>query len=140
MPGESLREGECLGFQVTDALPAAQKKISNQDHRPSLYWSYFNLKSDWLREEGFLVMITVHCKLNQMNAFIHITFNPALKITTKQTFKIETSQRVTKAFTNRICVSNMTFFSVGEFVGDYVNNHVKRFEFILCCMKFMFNH
>ena len=25
MPGESLREGECLGFEVTDALPAAQK-------------------------------------------------------------------------------------------------------------------
>ena len=80
MPGESLRERECLGFEVTDALPAAQKNSSNQDHRPSLYWSYFNLKSNWLREEGFLVMITVHCKLNQMNAFIHITFNPPLKI------------------------------------------------------------
>ena len=25
MPGESLREGECLGFEVTDALPATQK-------------------------------------------------------------------------------------------------------------------
>ena len=82
-------------------------------------------------------------KQNQMNAINHITFNPPLKklkyrdklrlrITTKQTFKIETSQRVTKAFTNRICVSNMTFFSAGEFVGDYVNNHAKRFEFILC--------
>ena len=80
MPGESLRERECLGFEVTNALPATQKNSSNQDHRPSQYWSYFNLKSDWLREEGFLVMITVHCKLNQMNAFIHITFNPPLKI------------------------------------------------------------
>ena len=59
MPGESLRERECLGFEVTNALPANQKNSSNQDHRPSQYWSYFNLKSDWLREEGFLVMITV---------------------------------------------------------------------------------
>ena len=46
MPGESLREGECLGFEVTDALPATQKYSSNQDHRPSQYWFYFKLKSD----------------------------------------------------------------------------------------------
>ena len=26
MPGESLREGECLSFEVTDALLAAKKK------------------------------------------------------------------------------------------------------------------
>ena len=46
MPGESLRERECLGFEVTNALAATQKNSSNQDHRPSQYWSYFNLKSD----------------------------------------------------------------------------------------------
>ena len=46
MPRESFREGECLGFEVTDALPATQKYSSNQDHRPSQYWFYFKLKSD----------------------------------------------------------------------------------------------